>query len=83
MYFFVYPKKHEKRAQIGPYGRQFDRSIRPFYYCMAKLPFAINSAKFQGSLGGAPRILNVSSFAYILDQVRNSSIFKAFLVGQQ
>ncbi|WP_262496285.1 hypothetical protein [Chitinophaga caeni] len=34
------------------YGRQFDRSIWPFYYCMAKLPFAINGAKFHGSLGG-------------------------------
>ncbi|ATL46168.1 hypothetical protein COR50_02735 [Chitinophaga caeni] len=41
-------------------------------------PFAINGAKCHGSLGGG-----VSSFAYILDQVRNSSTFKAFLVRQQ
>ncbi|ATL46272.1 hypothetical protein COR50_03290 [Chitinophaga caeni] len=34
-------------------------------------------------LAGGSRILNVSSFAYILDQVRNSSTFKAFFVGQQ
>ncbi|ATL49198.1 hypothetical protein COR50_19590 [Chitinophaga caeni] len=34
-------------------------------------------------LAGVHRIMNVSSFAYILDQVRNSSTFKAFLVGQQ
>ncbi|WP_157761010.1 hypothetical protein [Chitinophaga caeni] len=47
---------------------------------MAKLPFAINGAKFHGSLGGG---VNVSSFAYILDQVRNSSTFKAFLAGQK
>ncbi|ATL49232.1 hypothetical protein COR50_19770 [Chitinophaga caeni] len=84
MYFFVYPKKHEKRAQIGHYGRQFDRSIRPFYYCMAKLPFAINGAKFpRFSWLGVTRILNVSSFAYILDQLRNSSTLKTFLLGQQ
>ncbi|ATL48403.1 hypothetical protein COR50_15210 [Chitinophaga caeni] len=47
---------------------------------MAKLPFAINGAKLQGSLGGG---VNVSSFAYILDQGRNSSTFKVFSAGKQ
>ncbi|ATL45878.1 hypothetical protein COR50_01150 [Chitinophaga caeni] len=77
MYFFACPKKYQKRAQIGYHGRQFDRSIQLLYYCIAKLRFAINSAKFHGLLAGG-RIWNRSSFAYILEQVRNSNNLKQF-----
>ncbi|ATL47547.1 hypothetical protein COR50_10420 [Chitinophaga caeni] len=64
-------------AQIGHHGRQFDRAIELLYKCIGKLPFPINGAKFHGFLVG----LNISSFAYFLDLVRNSSKFKAILAG--
>gem|GEM_PF-4835720 len=53
--FLLAQKKYQKKAQIGHHGRQFGRSIQLLYYCMAQLPFAINSTKVHGFVGGATR----------------------------
>ncbi|ATL48855.1 hypothetical protein COR50_17725 [Chitinophaga caeni] len=69
---FCLPKKGQKRAKIGHYG---PLDLAFLLYGQATLRYQRREVFLAGG--------NVSSFAYILYQVRNSSTFKAFLVGQQ